>query len=132
MPPHVTGTCVLDASAILALLREEPGHEVVGEIMDGAAISAVNLAEIVAKTRDRGLDIGRMLTVIRESLVDVVAFDETMAVEAGILAAATRRAGLSLGDACCIALAKALAAPVYTADRAWAGLDLGVEVRLIR
>lgn len=131
MPAPVTA-CVLDASTVLALLHEEPGHEVVAEIMDGAAISAVNLAEIVAKMRDRGLDIDRLSAAIRESLVDVVAFDEAMAIEAGILAAAGRRAGLSLGDACCIALAKALAAPVYTADRAWAALDLGVEVRLIR
>ena len=132
MPAAVSEACVLDASALLALLREEPGHEVVGEIMDGAAISTVNLAEIVANTRDRGLDVGLMLAVVRESLVEVVAFDEAMAVEAGILAAAGRRAGLSLGDACCLALAKARAAPVYTADRAWAALDLGVEVRLIR
>jgi len=131
MPAPVTA-CVLDASAVLALLHEEPGHEVVGEIMDGAAISAVNLAEIVAKMRDRGLEVDRLLAAIRESLVDVVAFDAAMAIEAGILAAAGRRAGISLGDACCIALAKALAAPVYTADRAWAALDLGVEVRLIR
>jgi len=131
MPAPVTA-CVLDASAVLALLHEEPGHEVVGEIMDGAAISTVNLAEIVAKMRDRGLEVDRLLAAIRESLVDVVAFDAAMAIEAGILAAAGRRAGISLGDACCIALAKALAAPVYTADRAWAALDLGVEVRLIR
>ena len=131
MPAPVTA-CVLDTSAVLALLHEEPGHEVVGEIMGGAAISAVNLAEIVAKMRDRGLEVDRLLAAIRESLVDVVAFDAAMAIEAGILAAAGRRAGISLGDACCIALAKALAAPVYTADRAWAALDLGVEVRLIR
>lgn len=41
---------VLDASALLALLNVEPGSEVVEKAIPGAAISAVNLSEVVAST----------------------------------------------------------------------------------
>ncbi len=59
-------------------------------------------------------------------------FDETLAVAAGLMRAATRRHGLSLGDRACLALALRERSRVLTADRAWSKLDLGVEVTVIR
>jgi PIN domain nuclease of toxin-antitoxin system len=44
----------------------------------------------------------------------------------------TRSAGLSLADRACLALALRLEAPVLTTDRAWVGLDHGVDVQVIR
>jgi PIN domain nuclease of toxin-antitoxin system len=61
-----------------------------------------------------------------------VIFDGPMALRAGKLRAAARSRGLSLGDRACLALAQREGLPALTADRAWAGLDIGVEVRLIR
>ena len=55
-----------------------------------------------------------------------------LAVAAGQLRAATQEKGLSLGDRACVALAMREQAGIVTADRAWAGLDPGVEVELIR
>ncbi len=62
----------------------------------------------------------------------IVPFDAELAYLTGLLRTATRAAGLSLGDRACLALAQRLSAPVLTADQAWKGLDVGVEIRHIR
>ncbi len=122
---------VLDASAILALLQGERGSEAVLEALPGAAVSTVNLSEVVAKLAGHGMP----LVEIRQALtlgLEVVPFTEDLAYAAGELRPLTRDRGLSLGDRACLALAKTMDLPVLTADRAWASLDLGVEVRLAR
>lgn len=123
---------VLDASAILALLFAEPGAEVVAEaIADGAVLSTVNLSEVAKVLVTVGDDPGAVL----RSLCDQVQV-EPFTVEDALLAAAldpsTRRAGLSLGDRACLALARRLDAVALTAEHAWAGLDLGIEIELLR
>lgn len=44
------------------------------------------------------------------------------------------RSGLSLGDRVCLALARSLSSPAFTAARSWQRWadDLGVDVRMIR
>lgn len=123
---------VLDASVVLALAFLEPGWDVVPWGQEDLCISTVGLVEVVTKLIDRwptGANIQGFLdplTLTRVPLTD------KQAIAAGLLRAPTRSKGLSLGDRCCLALALDLGAPVMTADRVWAGLDLGVEVRLIR
>ena len=124
---------VLDASAILALLKREAGSDQVSTaIADGAAIGAVNLSEVVAKLTEAGMP----EPVIHQALdplgLDVHSCDERLAYEAGSLRAATKQLGLSLGDRCCVALARALNLPLLTSDRAWGNLDIGIAVRVIR
>ena len=124
---------VLDASAILAFLQREKGADVVEGLLPDAAVSANNLAEVVAKLVDHGVpidDIEQIIAAFDFSIVDVSKDD---AVANGLLRAATRKAGLSLGDRSCIALAQRLALPVLTTDRAWGQLPgITVEVRLLR
>ena len=48
-------TAVLDASALLALLYREPGAEAVEEVLDGAAVSAINWSEVLQTLTQRGL-----------------------------------------------------------------------------
>lgn len=43
-------TAVLDASAVLALIYREPGHEQVAKILTGAVVSTVNWAEVYSQT----------------------------------------------------------------------------------
>ena len=43
-------TVVFDALALLAYLRDEPGSEVVDEVLAESVISSVNWAEVVQKT----------------------------------------------------------------------------------
>jgi PIN domain nuclease of toxin-antitoxin system len=46
---------VLDASAVLALLKQETGSEQVATYIPQAAISSVNYSEVVAKLADAGV-----------------------------------------------------------------------------
>jgi ribonuclease VapC len=124
--------CIVDASAVMARLKNERGAEIVEARAPAALISAVNHAEVVGKLIDLGVPADAVVAALAELGMAVVAFDETAATRTGMLRAATRRLGLSLGDRACLALAEATGLPVLTADRAWAELDLGVEVVLIR
>jgi ribonuclease VapC len=123
---------VLDSSAILARFAGEAGAETVEAGAAAAVVSAVNYAEVVGKLVDRGLPAEAAMTAAGELRLVVVPFDEAAALRAGALRAETRGLGLSLGDRACLTLAEALGLPVLTADRAWAELDLDVEVVLIR
>ena len=125
-------TAVLDASAVLAYLRNEPGSEVVGSLLPGATISAVNLAEVISKLSDRGIAAATYRHALGALGLRVAQFSEESAYAVGALRDLTRSAGLSLGDRACLALAKALNLPAITADKAWGKLEFVVEVRVIR
>ena len=123
---------VLDASALLAVLRAEPGSDQVEPRLEGARIGAVNVSEVVAKLVDDGVPETEIRRAIDRLELDVHAFDAEHAYIAGILRHATRALGLSLGDRACLALAQREQLPVLTADRSWAKLDLGVSIKVIR
>ena len=123
---------VLDASAILALLNAEPGSRVVEESLPEAAVSAVNLSEVIAKLSERGMPEAAIRLALEGLGIEVHPFDAVAAFAAGRLRPATRRLGLSMGDRACLALGLSLSAPVLTADGSWKTLKVGVRVRLIR
>jgi PIN domain nuclease of toxin-antitoxin system len=124
---------VLDASALLALLNGEPGAEkLTPQLLSTAASSTVNLAEVQAKLVDRGLDPADAWEATLAPVRDAVDFTAEHARIAGTLIAQTRSLGLSLGDRACLALSLSLKAPVYTADKSWKNLKLGVRVHVIR
>lgn len=125
-------TTVFDSSAVLAIAFEEEGSEAAARRLGDGILSAVNASEVVARI----VDLGASGEEARASLLgfglEIRPFDAALAVAAGLLRTATRGQGLSLGDRACMALAIREQARVVTADRAWAALDLGVEVELIR
>lgn len=126
---------ILDASALLAYLLGEAGKDVVLEaILSGAQMSVVNLAEVAARYVRAGASPGQVRALHARLPFPLLALDEGVAVEAGLMAKAGSAFGLSLGDRCCLATAKRFGMPALTADRAWepAASVLGVEVRLIR
>jgi len=129
---------VLDASALLAYLRDEPGADVVAEaIAGGAVISTVDLAEVFSRVADRGEDPAKLAAELTQSglldgAITVEPFTAADAIDAGRLRPLTRDAGLSLGDRACLALARRLGAPAMTADTDWQGVAHGVELRPIR
>jgi PIN domain nuclease of toxin-antitoxin system len=123
---------VLDASALLALLHAEPGGDTVVDLISSSCISAVNWCEVFGKLRAAGIDAAALVEGVEQTGIRIVPFDAEQARVAGELHVATRQAGLSLADRACLALASELEAPAVTADRAWARLDVGVEVRCIR
>ena len=126
-------TPVLDSSVVLAKFLGEPGADAIpDDAVATGRISAVNLSEVVAKLAERGVPSAQIAEVAETLRRRSHAFDAEQAVAAGLLRPATLPAGLSLGDRACLALAQALGAPVLTADRAWAGLDVGLEIEVIR
>ena len=122
----------LDASALLALLFHEKGHDRVADAANDACISAVNLSEVLGRFARDGHDPLAVLTQIEATALEIVPFGTEQAALAAALVPATSAHGLSLGDRACLALAASRGIPALTADRTWAGLDLGVPVRLIR
>jgi PIN domain nuclease of toxin-antitoxin system len=121
---------VLDASALLCLLFDEPGADRVEAVLHDACISAANYAEVIGKLVDRGQAPEEAVADLRELDLDVVPLDRVQGETAGALRATTREAGLSLGDRVCLALAVSREAVAITTDRAWKKLkvDIGVEV----
>lgn len=124
---------VLDASALLALLGDEPGSlEVKNTIETGAVIGTVNYAEVVTKLRDSGIPKETVHDILSYLPLEVLQFDVNQALLAGELRLLTKDSGLSLGDRACLALAIQLNLPVLTADRQWKSLRLPINIEIIR
>jgi ribonuclease VapC len=131
--PLSVSKIVLDASAVLALLNYEPGAEkLTPQLLNNAACSTVNLAEVYGKLVSMGGDPEEAWEDALVPVSDPVPFTGEHAKIAGSLVAQTRSLGLSLGDRACLALGIALKAPVYTADRSWRNLKVGVKIQVIR
>ena len=124
---------VLDASAILAVLFQEPGAEkMTDEIMNSAIVSAVNLAEVQSKLVKMGHPPEDAWSDANLLETDPEPFTSDQARIAGDLITTTEKYGLSLGDRSCLALAIALKAPVYTTEQLWKNLKVGVPIHVIR
>lgn len=123
---------VFDSSALLAVVFRERGAEAAARALNGAMISAVNAAEVVSRLVDSGTGAAAARAVLLAFGLTIRPFDAALAIDAGLLRAATRALGMSLGDRACMALARRERARVITADRSWAALDIGVEIALIR
>jgi PIN domain nuclease of toxin-antitoxin system len=125
-------SAVLDASAVLAHIAGEKGSDAVAQVAGGALLSTVNLAEVFSKLSERGLSADQADTIVYRYGFEIAPFDEGLARQTGALRQVTRKWGLSLGDRACLALAQREDLPVLTADRDWAKLNLGIEVKIIR
>lgn len=122
---------VLDASAILALLKSEPGANKVAGVIADASVCAVNQAEVVSHFVHLGAPIDDVRAMLGALPYTVVAADDAMAWEAGSLRAVTSSAGLSLGDRFCLVLAKRLGVAAYTADKAWRDVAAEVAAKVV-
>src|SRR5258708_3540285 len=124
---------VLDASALLAILNQEPGSVILTpEFLSAAVISTVNLAEVHGKLVDRGLSAEDACEAELSPIREAVPFTMEHASLAGDLAAQTRQHGLSWGDRACLALGVALKVPVYTADKSWKKVKVDARIHVIR
>lgn len=129
---------ILDASALLAYLLNEPGGDAVRRaLVPPGMISSVNLAEVLERLAADGGGPARTLDELRRTgvvgtAIHIEPFLTEDAVDCAILRPLTRHAGLSLGDRACLALARRSKTPVLTTDTAWSRVDVGVDVRQIR
>ncbi len=124
---------ILDASAVLAYLQDEPGSAVVRTALDdGALMSTVNWAEVTQKARAAGVETAGLANDMVALGLGLEPFTADQAEIAGNLWARTKGLGLSLADRSCLALGLDKGLTVYTADRVWTELDLEIPVTLIR
>ena len=122
----------IDASALLAFLFRERGHERVGAVIETACLSAVNLSEVIGRFVRDGHDARTVLQRLTSTTIEIVPFTTADAALAASLVSQTRALGLSLGDRACLALALARRIPAVTADQAWAGLHIGIDIQVVR
>ncbi len=123
---------VLDASALLAFLFREEGHETVAKVLDQALVSTVNLAEVLGRFARDGHDPILARDRLLAGPMTIVPFDDRHATLAASLVPHTAPLGLSLGDRAFLALALERGLPALTADQAWASLALPIEIIRIR
>ena len=125
---------VLDTSAFLAYLWREPGGDQIAKVLneETAVMSAVNVAEVIAKVINRGLPVTSAEEFLMTLDFEHVAFDTNMALRTALLQPVTSPRGLSLGDRACLALAQSRNAVALTADKSWLALDIGVRIDCIR
>lgn len=132
--PAAGSPVVLGALAVLAVLFKKPGAEITRTHLQAGVIGAANLAEVLAKLSDHGLPAPEAARAVAILGLEVTPMTEAQAQRSAGMRAATRVAGLSLGDRACLALAVELGAPAVTADRGWAGIAeaTGVKVEVVR
>ena len=118
----------LDASALLAMLLDEPGAERVKAALDGALLCVVNLAEVVSHYAKLGASRPDIEMMLRPLPVRVVPVDVALSYVAGMLRPLTLPGGLSLGDRYCLALAKREGIPALTAERRWPDIAAAADV----
>jgi PIN domain nuclease of toxin-antitoxin system len=123
---------VLDASALLALINQEAGSERVAAVLSTACMSSVNVVEVVSKLMDKGFNELEIREIFEALKLLIIPFDEEQGFIAGLLRTDTKSLGLSLGDRACLSLAIQQKLSVLTADRVWAGLQLGLNIQMIR
>jgi PIN domain nuclease of toxin-antitoxin system len=127
------GKSVLDASALLALIRNEPGAKIVEELLGKIIMSSVNVAEVAGILLDSDMSEQEAQEAIEPFVDSIVDFDLDHAIACASLKKTTKHLGLSLGDRACIALGIKLELPIYTADKIWQELKLEkTKIKVIR
>ena len=123
---------VFDSSVVIAILKQERGFESAEELLSKALISTVNLAEVATYLARNSVPRETIREVLTSFPIQVVPFEESLAIETGYLYPSSKNLGLSLGDRACLALALSRKLPVLTADLVWSQLNLDISIRVLR
>ncbi len=124
---------ILDASALLALLKNEPGADKVEPLLGQIVMSSINVSETASILLESEMNSQEVQECLLPLISEIISFDEEQAFLAAELRKHTKNQGLSLGDRACISLGMKMNLPVYTADRVWQNLQLNnLEIKLIR
>jgi ribonuclease VapC len=135
----VSNVNIIDASAILAYLQQERGHEVVEAVLEAgpACVTTVNYCEVLSKLCEKGMPADEARAAVNDLGLTAIDFDVELAWHAAAMRKRTMPIGASLGDRACLALAERTAGTqavptVYTAERSWTKLKWPFKIVLIR
>ena len=127
---------VLDASALLAVLLDEDGADVVAPHLRGAEVSIINVCEVLTKAAEQGGDIDSVQRILDSFGFRTRGFRDAHARQSARLRPLTKRFGLSFGDRACLVRGMFSGRPILTGDRDWKKIDfdpaLGIDIRMIR
>ncbi len=123
---------VFDSSVVIAILKQEPGCSTAESFISDALISTVNMSEVASYLVRNSVPSDTIQEVLASFPIQVVPFDESLALQTGCLYSSCKHLGLSLGDRACLALAISRKLPVLTADQVWSKLDLGILIQVLR
>lgn len=122
---------LLDTSAIIALLKKEPGYKLLEGIISNSAISLVNLSELVSVLSRSNIPENEIDDIIMDIVPEIIPFCENVCIKAGKLARLTKDYGLSLGDRACIATACHYNMEIYTTDKIWLKLVASITTTIV-
>jgi PIN domain nuclease of toxin-antitoxin system len=122
---------LLDTSALIALLNQEPGCKMVEEILVNSAISSVNLCELISILAKHNLLESEIEAITSDVVPEIIPFCKDIAIKAGKLTKISSQYGLSLGDRACIATAEYCGMDVYSTDKIWSKLDDKVQINIV-
>ena len=123
---------ILDASALLALIFDEPGAEIVAPQARDSRILSVNFSEVVQRVLSIDGNPERAEEAVDLLKIKVAPFDRRLARLTAELREITSFMGASFADRACLAFALATSAPVLSSDQDWRRLDIGIDIRMIR
>ncbi len=124
---------LFDSSAVLAILKKEPGYKILEEIAASSVMSTVNFGEVVTVLARWGISKDDIEKIVTNLIPETVKLSEEIAMLAGMLVIDAHKLSLSFGDRACIATAIVNNMVVYTTDNAWGKLEIdGLEIVLIR
>ena len=121
---------VLDASSLIAMIDQENGGNDVADAINQSCMCSVNFAEVVTYYAHNGLSFEQIDNLFRGLPMEIISADQELSWAAGMLRPETKRAGLSLGDRYCLALAKSRKSEVLTADQKWGEIADVVQVKM--
>ena len=125
-------TIVFDSSVVIAILKQEPGFSTAESSISDALISTVNISEVATYLARNSVPNDTIQEVLASFPIQVIPFEESLAIQTGCLYPSCEHLGLSLGDRACLALAISRKLPVLTADTVWSKLDLGIPIQVLR
>lgn len=123
---------ILDASALLALINQEKGAEVVKAYFPNVIMSAVNVSEVATILHKTGIPASDVTLILKDLLQTIIPFEKSQIYQAAFLRENTKHLGLSFADRACLALGLINKQTIVTADKVWAKLPLDVTIKLIR
>lgn len=123
---------VIDASAALAVLLNEPGSDLAGPHFAGNEMLVISYAEVVQRLWRQGRDLEIELRLPSCAGVSFVSPELKVARLAGDLERRTKPFGVSLADRFCLAHAMEQDMPMLTADHTFSLLGLPLNIKQLR